>query len=255
MPSELRVLCLEKPDNEDQNIVNLAEFLGLSCNIACLQDSKDNPINITRYLEGTGLCVAASCETLSLALSQTEDVDELKNSLFERVSFLFIYGLQPDESSNNVLPFITNNVVKSVSRFNGSKYKYEVSRNFKEITGELFGLTFGPINNANDFKFNTTDKYKERNIKKIISIDNESFFISLKEQNCNLFLLANSKIVDIGESFEKTDNLKNYFSQFVPTMMFLRYVFNNACWHNDNIYANFIIDDPLLKKNYGFLNY
>jgi len=37
--------------------------------------------------------------------------------------------------------------------------------------------------------------------------------------------------------------------------MFLRYVFKEHCWHNDNTQACLIIDDPLLRKKYGFLDY
>ncbi len=41
MPSELTVLCLEKLNSEDQNIIKVATFLGLSCNIVYLQDSEE----------------------------------------------------------------------------------------------------------------------------------------------------------------------------------------------------------------------
>ncbi len=254
MPSELTVLCLEKLNSEDQNIIKLAEFMGLSCNIVYLQDSEDSLI-ITKYLTNTVPCMAVNCETLSFVFRQTRDVEELKNLLFKRVSFLFIYGLHPGESSNIVLPLITKNAIRSVSRFNTSKYEYVVSQNLREITGKLSGITFGPINNAIDFKFNVANKHKEKNIKKIISIDKKGVFVFHKEKNCKMFLVANSKIINIDTYLEKTDNLKNYFSQFAPIMMFLRYVFKKECWHNDNLYANFIIDDALLKKNYGFLNY
>ena len=38
-------------------------------------------------------------------------------------------------------------------------------------------------------------------------------------------------------------------------MMFLRYVFKDHCWHNNTAQGCFIIDDPLLKKKYGYLDY
>jgi len=37
--------------------------------------------------------------------------------------------------------------------------------------------------------------------------------------------------------------------------MFLKFVFREQCWNENRKHACFIIDDPLLKKTYGFLNY
>jgi hypothetical protein len=37
--------------------------------------------------------------------------------------------------------------------------------------------------------------------------------------------------------------------------MFLKSVFKKRCWHNKHRWANFIIDDPLLRQSYGYLNY
>jgi len=256
MHSELVVLCLENPDSEDLNIVKLAEYLGLSCSIICLKDSQEPLIPIRKYLKNTNdIFITVRCQTLSSAFQQTKHVDELKDLLFEKIAYLFIFDIQPGESSNVVLPLITSDTVNSVSRFTNNNFEYKVSQNVKEIARELSGIKFGPINDAIDFKFDIGSKYKDKKIEKIISIDNESFFISFKEKNCKIFLVATSKIIDIDSYIGKTDNLKNYFSQFIPPMMFLKYVFKEACWHSDDLYANFIIDDPTLKKRYGFLNY
>ena len=37
--------------------------------------------------------------------------------------------------------------------------------------------------------------------------------------------------------------------------MFLKYTFRGLCWSSSKSYASFIFDDPLLRPNYGFLNY
>jgi len=37
--------------------------------------------------------------------------------------------------------------------------------------------------------------------------------------------------------------------------MFLKRAFGSRAWHNPHRCASFVIDDPLLKKSYGFLNY
>ena len=37
--------------------------------------------------------------------------------------------------------------------------------------------------------------------------------------------------------------------------MFLRAAFGDALWHSERDQACLVVDDPLLRKNYGFLNY
>ncbi len=46
-----------------------------------------------------------------------------------------------------------------------------------------------------------------------------------------------------------------HFVEIASAMMFLRYVFNNRCWHRANDFANFCIDDPWLTEPYGHLSY
>jgi len=37
--------------------------------------------------------------------------------------------------------------------------------------------------------------------------------------------------------------------------MFIQYAFREECWHPNQHHATVVIDDPLLRKDYGFLNY
>jgi hypothetical protein len=70
-----------------------------------------------------------------------------------------------------------------------------------------------------------------------------------------IFLIACEKIINIEAFCFQKINLKNIFSQTVPVLMFVKYVFNKQIWRNDINRASFIIDDPLLKPSYGFLDY
>ena len=41
----------------------------------------------------------------------------------------------------------------------------------------------------------------------------------------------------------------------VPAIFFMRVAFSDQCWHNPDPGAGIVIDDPLLKKNYGFISF
>ena len=45
------------------------------------------------------------------------------------------------------------------------------------------------------------------------------------------------------------------FTRLVPYAMALRHIFGDQCWRPVRSYACVLIDDPLLRRNYGFLNF
>jgi hypothetical protein len=89
----------------------------------------------------------------------------------------------------------------------------------------------------------------------LVSINNLPVFASFKKQNAYIFFLACRDIVDVASHTDGSLSAPTYFSRIVPPLMFLRHVFRDHAWHSPRQYANFIIDDPLLRKSYGFLNY
>jgi hypothetical protein len=66
--------------------------------------------------------------------------------------------------------------------------------------------------------------------------------------------LASADILDIYDEIANTP-LSEYFSRFVPHAMALRYIFGAQCWRPCGHYASFTIDDPLLRPNYGHLDF
>src|SRR5262249_21817904 len=89
----------------------------------------------------------------------------------------------------------------------------------------------------------------------LVSINHLPIFASLKRRNSRLFLLACREIADLTSQTDGSIAAHKYFSRLVPVLMFLRHALRDQTWHNPRRYANFIIDDPLLRKSYGFLNY
>ncbi len=53
----------------------------------------------------------------------------------------------------------------------------------------------------------------------------------------------------------REETLTQLCDSFVPAILFLRAMFPGASWENPHQTARIIIDDPLLERKYGFLNY
>lgn len=266
MQSKVLIFCPERLDDPDLSIAKLITFLGIEYEYIHLNTFHDD-----HWLpEGTPkniLCGVISCRALG-DIDQKGFIDRFKSFLMERISYLLIYGVCPGTTENRALNSFTDGKIESVSSFENNNYDYKISGDFREICKHFSGISFGPINNKVDFRV----IYREgvREIDSLISVNEEPLFSKMKIGNCTVFLLASGKILDLqkkvflvasnkvldieNKTLEKAD-IQNYFSQIVPVMMFLKYVFKNSCWHNDTDQACLIIDDPLLKDNYGFLNY
>lgn len=253
MPSEVIILSSNGPDSADLNFVKLSQFLGVKSVAYDLQGNMGQINHLKQYAITQDSCMVMSGNTLAKLFSNHNHRDRLKTLFFQNASCMLIYDLSPSDSHNFAIQQLTDNEIASLSNFDNCNYSYEISSDTKPITREFSGAVFGPINNMTDF--NLSFRTNSRHILTLISINNQPFFVMLRNNNCDLFIIASKGIIDVDKTASKTSSIKQYFSQIVPHLMFLKHAFQDMCWHNSHTSATFIIDDPLLKERYGFLEY
>jgi hypothetical protein len=236
----------------DRNFTKLAEFLGIECRVFYLGNIPSQFDALVRIIHGKNNCVALSCRTLNNILKNYGN-DYFINRLNEKISYMLIYDMKPGVLPDAVLQDLSNGIIRSISNFENNSYQYNISSDHNDICYEFSGFSFGPINNEIDFKLDVNED--SQSLHNIISINGHPLLAAMKKKSSEIFFLATDNIIDIETEIEEVPELKSYFSQLIPPMMFLKYVFGNKCWNNSNRYACLIIDDPLLKKKYGFLNY
>lgn len=78
--------------------------------------------------------------------------------------------------------------------------------------------------------------------------------VSVRLEGAEVFFVASEDVADLAS--EVGDSLlSEYFSRLLPHAMALRYVAGEQCWRPCKTHASIIIDDPLLRKSYGFLDF
>lgn len=70
----------------------------------------------------------------------------------------------------------------------------------------------------------------------------------------DVFFLAATPTPDSNYASAWQFDRKRFF-EVVPLILFLRYAGGERCWHSNDDYANFTIDDPWLTEPYGYLSY
>src|SRR4029077_14010357 len=118
---------------------------------------------------------------------------------------------------------------------------------------QFAGLTFGPVELEADAVF--TLRHGAAGVTELVTIDGRSCYIKVERGGASYFLLACTRVLDVDAPAEPDQRPIDRFLSFVPFLAYLRLTFGALCWHNEAPAACFIIDDPLLKERYGFLDF
>src|ERR1039457_5091624 len=94
-----------------------------------------------------------------------------------------------------------------------------------------------------------------RNAEIIMSLDQAPAFVRVQVGRASIFIWATNSVFDVLRPLAAELEFELAADKYVPAIIFLRCAFGNRCWHNPNPGAGIVIDDPLLKKNYGFINF
>jgi len=179
-----------------------------------------------------------------------------ETGLNERISrgpaTIFLYALGPDEDSNLSVRYLSRGAIGAVTPLGKDDLVYNVSDGCGEMATGLSGLQFGPIRNDLDSALETSDPSR---CKPILSINRHPFFVAFNKERCTVFAVACQRIADIDAKLENTFSIKEHFSTLIPSLIFIKHAFKQHAWHKKKVYANLVIDDPVLKEKYGFLEY
>lgn len=197
------------------------------------------------------LCVLASAITLNEWSHKFQDPATALDMLCQKASSLFVYGFTPDVPTC-IAGRLSEGAIAGVRRLSRSDLNFQVSSLKPEITREFSGLSFFAAPSGFEYAF--VWSANARNAVPLVTIEGMAFLVVENRDSCKIFLLACSAVADILEQVNDIDPLK-YFSRLLPAAMFLRSACGSQCWHSKYRFASFIIDDPPLKRSYGYLNY
>ncbi len=251
MESKVKILHSNNRVQDDLSLAKLVNFLGRDYEFLYYHDYIAYTAASSEATNNDIL--ALSCNTLFNIQNDQRLYENFKSLMGTRISFVFIYGISSCTSVNDALYSISEGTIKSVCSLSSNEYEYDISEGFTDICRQFSGLRFGPISNKVDFSLELEDKVNK--IDNLITIDRKPLFLRLKKNDCQIFIAATSNLVDIQGTTYTNISVVDIFSGLIPALMFLKYVFKDYCWHNNTAQGCFIIDDPPLKRKYGFLNY
>jgi hypothetical protein len=236
----------------DARLIRLAQFLGISCEPLLLDRQVQHHAEyIEKAVPNQACCFVVNPRVIR---DWTGDVlpADLVSCLGSRFPYLLVHGLTTDSFVEDMIAALSSGRLQSAHPVPDTGQPYEIAANSREACGAFSGLSFGPINSANDCILSVGAA--DPAIRTLISIGGRPFMALVKRDNTEILFLASENTADVNEEVGNAP-LSEYFSRFVPHAMALRYIFGEQSWHPCEHHASIIIDDPLLRRNYGFLNF
>jgi hypothetical protein len=237
----------------DSRMIRLAEFLGVSCESLPLERQIERHSKyLERVVPDRHSCFVVNPRVMKEWVGSDTLPADLVSCLLSRFSHLIVHSLRQNACGLNFAAALSRGRVQSVHAVDGMNSLYEIAKNSKDVCGEFSGLSFGPVNPANDHVFSCGSG--DPAMRTLISIGGGSFMAVLEREGTEIFFLASEDVANLDAEVSDSRVIE-YFSRLVPHAMALRHIFGEECWRPCQSYASVIMDDPLLARNYGYLNF
>jgi hypothetical protein len=241
----------------DARMLELARFLGLESETLPLTKVSDPVGYLKDVVPDRCSCFVVNPQAMKEWMGPETFPGGLVAFLLSRFSHLLVHGLGVDPFDSAMVAALSQGRLQSVDPIENKSANYEVSKDSRDICEAFSGLSFGPVNPANDHVFST--RASDPAVRHLISIAGRPFMAAVKPDSTGaaapeVLFIASEDVVDLNEEVGGAP-LAEYFSRFLPHAMALRYVACDECWRPDQHHASIIVDDPLLRKDYGFLNF
>ncbi len=165
---------------------------------------------------------------------------------------MLVHTVNPDTFDSSVIRELSCGTLQSIEEIECGDQHYDISSDARDVCDVFSGLSFGSVNVTNDRVF--ARGRNEAGTCSLISIAGHSFMAVHEQEKCKIWFLAGRDVADLDTKVGDSP-LCEYFSRLVPHAMALRSIFGEESWRPRKHYASVVIDDPLLRPDYGALNF
>lgn len=253
MPSEAVLLTSQEDDPNDLSLAKLITFIGLKAKRLTLTDLTLTLDFLGHNLQDPEVCLILNMGTLSGILSRRENAHNLDTFFKSKKAFVLFYNISPTKEHIKALSTLSNGLIDSVMEINDAGISYDISDENRPMCQQLSGMSVASASKSKNFGF--VLKNNSQRISNLISIDESPHFFHTKRGNSDLFFLAHNHLLDIDTRMTNRLKVEKFFSDIVPVMLFLKFVFKARCWSRTKAQACCTVDDPLLREPYGYLSY
>jgi hypothetical protein len=235
----------------DARLIRLAEFLGIACmTVPAAIAGGDGLWAPESAVAGDGgYCLVINPEVIRHCLRGKAPSPEFASTLSSKFRRMLVHCVCSDPFHGALLTTLTTGRFQAVKK--ASSGTLDVAHDSRDICDAFAGLSISAPKSANDWVFSGGDG---SGCRKLITVGNDALFATCRTGETEILLVGSADAIDLDAEADDAW-LDETFTRFIPYAMALRYIFGDQCWRPVQSHASVIIDDPLLRPNYGFLNF
>ena len=252
MREEALLLADGSASLENDNIAKVLRFFGVPWRTLTMTELLSHD---RRASDGASkFRLLCSAEVFSILIEKLESSADGIRLWQEHVHSAFVYAGKDSGVLQRLIRRITSGDQAFLRQMNGCASEWIVSNDLAEFCGVMSGvrmhaaataLEAGPV-------FNASDSHATA----IISTDHGATFVKVERHTVPVFLSACGKIVDLDAALEKGNfDVRDHVRSAVPVVLYIKWAFAKTGWNAPEANACLIIDDPLLKRSYGSVNF
>jgi hypothetical protein len=245
-PAASRALILrgEQTTPEDQNLARLLDFFSIPWKVLEPgdRDVDDHPGNYA---------IISSADCMAAVMQCTQELGAGLPAWISKASSVYVYGFRDDERSTKLLRFLTGNPQATVKAILASVAVMTVTGDRPEMCGPMSGMRVPATLSAPGCVFELGVEV----FQSVVRTDEGEVFGGVACAGVRFYLNAWSRIIDISALSAEYFDVKKSFCETVPLIFFLKWAFRGTVWHQGETSACLIVDDPPLKRRYGFLDF
>ena len=233
----------------DQDLARLLRHCGLRSRHRSIETLvvSGGQVEATRTPVGTRL-LAVNASALAAAGVQGEEWLDTIGNLGGTV---LMYDMSAHEALDPLLRAVTSGWLRGVTGPISAPVTYEVSTNSRAYTGVLTGVCLGPTPAFHDFALDCAGD--SGRLETIIYANGHPLFVRAAVGTTEVFVIATDRVLSLDRTVD--DSSIGLFSQFAPVLMLVRGLLGSRVWQPGQRSASLVIDDPLLKTRFGYLDY
>lgn len=245
----LKIFYHGEPSDNLVHLQSLAQCFGISSEFIDVRVCGTLAGAMAEFISSD--CTGAVLDLASLKdLGDTLELEKVTNLISRRDIALLLLATSGDRATNQMLQALTQGAVwrsESVRELSNVIFSREARAWNRELSAQSYlrngsaGLTLSTSSRTGA----TT----------IMELDGAASFVHVSLEKARLFIWSTFEIMDAFRPLSTELEFERATDEYIPGIIFLRAAFGDRCWHNPQVGAGIVIDDPLLKKNYGFIKF
>ncbi len=243
------ILVAEELQGRMFYLAKLLDFFGVSWD----RHSEDEILE-GRHRPVTGRhCVLAEMQSAGRILMGWEPDRELPE-LLRTADSLFFFGADSSESTRALLQSVTQSPSAGCASLCGEEILCSVSGDRPDVCGPLSGMTVNSRTGGGQFAM--TGIPADASVVPLISTQQGYIFLAANLLGISCYLASSAAAIDINHPLEKPYfDISDEFLAAAPFVMYLRHAFADVIFQPAEIGACVILDDPVLTRRYGFVDF